>query len=82
MGSRVVPSWVPGVLRVVEGVAGVGVGVGPRLVALTIGEITSSTTYCNVENQVKVLVERGVAGLIDPRVVLASPSTLAEEVIF
>lgn len=81
MGSGVVPSWVPAVLRVVEGVAGVGVSVGPRLVATAIGEITSSTTYCNVENQVKVLVERGVLGLVDPRVVLAGPSTFAEEVI-
>ena len=81
MGSGVVPSGVPGVLRVVEGVACVGVSVGPRLVARAIGEITSSTTYCNVKDQIEVLVERGAAGLVNPRVVLAGPSTLAEEVI-
>ena len=50
MGSGVVPSGVPLVFGVPEGVAGVAVVVGPGLAALTIGEIASGATDCNVED--------------------------------
>jgi len=80
VGSGVVPSGVPLVFGIPEGVAGVAVVVGPGLAALTIGEIASGTTDCNVKDQIKILVERRTGGLVDPRVVLMLPSTLAEKV--
>jgi len=50
VGSGVVPSGVPLVFGVPEGVAGVRVVVGPGFAALTIGEIASGATDCNVED--------------------------------
>ena len=81
VGSGVVPSRVPLVFGVIKRVGGMGVGVGPGFAARTVGEIASGAADCNVQDQVKILIERSICWLVDPRVVLVLPSSFAEEVL-
>jgi hypothetical protein len=70
IGGWVVPSGEPCVLSVPEGVYGMWISVCPWLITMSIWEISTNSSYGNVEDQEEFLVEWStLVGLVLPRVV-------------
>ena len=79
---RVVPSLLPRWLRVVEGIDGLWVGIGPRFATLAILEVSIRAADSHVHDQEEVLVEGGVeVFLMLPRIVASSPATKVPEAL-
>ena len=83
MSLWIIPSLIPGIFLIVEGVNSLWVIIGPELAALTIWEVVIGSSNSDIENQIEFSIEWGIQiGLPSPWIVDAwVKATLGEHVL-